>query len=247
MSAMCYVLITGASSGLGRELAVKMSSSRDLILSGRDKARLEETRNLCASGHEVITWPYDLSRIASLEAELSDFLKYPVESFVHCAGMMNMLPLRSVTAEELSRTYSVNIFSAAIIMKVLASRRINGRNLKSAVMVSSNISGRGARAFSVYGSSKAAVDGLVRNLAVELAPNVRVNAVLPGGMRSRMTEEIFSAENFAEDAAKQYPLGFGKFGDIVPAIEFLLSDKAGWITGQSLVIDGGRCLNLTDK
>ncbi|MBR0034313.1 MAG: SDR family oxidoreductase, partial [Synergistaceae bacterium] len=85
------------------------------------------------------------------------------------------------------------------------------------------------------------------DLAVELAPNVRVNAVCPGGMRSRMTEEMFADEELTRNAEGKYPSGFGKFMDIVPAVEFLLSDNARWLTGQSIVIDGGRTLNISDK
>ena len=244
---MSYVFITGASSGLGRELSVYMSGKKDLLITGRDQARLEETKSMCSGKHEIIAWPYDLSNVDSLESDLVPFLKYPVENFVHCAGAMSMLPLRSIASEKLNRIFSVNVFSAAVIMKVLASKKINGRNLKSAVMISSNISERGAKAFSVYGASKAALDGLVRNLAVELAPSVRVNAVCPGGMRSRMTEEMFADEELSRNAEGKYPSGFGKFMDIVPAVEFLLSDNARWLTGQSIVIDGGRTLNISDK
>ena len=244
---MSYVFITGASSGLGRELSVYMSGKKDLLITGQDQARLEETKSMCSGEREVIAWPYDLSNLDSLESDLASFLKYPVENFVHCAGAMSMLPLRSIDSEKLNQIFSVNVFSAAVIMKVLASKKVNGRNLKSAVMISSNISERGAKAFSVYGSSKAALDGLVRNLAVELAPNVRVNAVCPGGMRSRMTEEMFADEELTRNAEGKYPSGFGKFMDIVPAVEFLLSDNARWLTGQSIVIDGGRTLNISDK
>lgn len=244
---MSYVFITGASSGLGRELSVYMSGKKDLLITGQDQARLEETKSMCSGEREVIAWPYDLSNLDSLESDLASFLKYPVENFVHCAGAMSMLPLRSIDSEKLNQIFSVNVFSAAVIMKVLASKKVNGRNLKSAVMISSNISERGAKAFSVYGASKAALDGLVRNLAVELAPNVRVNAVCPGGMRSRMTEEMFADEELTRNAEGKYPSGFGKFMDIVPAVEFLLSDNARWLTGQSIVIDGGRTLNISDK
>ena len=244
---MSYVFITGASSGLGRELSVYMSGKKDLLITGQDQARLEETKSMCSGEREVIAWPYDLSNLDSLESDLASFLKYPVENFVHCAGAMSMLPLRSIDSEKLNQIFSVNVFSAAVIMKVLASKKVNGRNLKSAVMISSNISERGAKAFSVYGASKAALDGLVRNLAVELAPNVRVNAVCPGGMRSRMTEEMFADEELTRNAEGKYPSGFGKFMDIVPAVEFLLSDNARWLTGESIVIDGGRTLNISDK
>ena len=247
---MNYTLITGASSGLGRELAVYLSAKRNLIITGRDSGRIAETISLCSADTEIIAWPYDLKDIASLEKDFASFIeagKYAVDSFVHCAGMMSMLPLRSITPEIINATYSVNVFSAAVIMKILASRKINGRNFRSAVLVSSNISNRGARAFSVYGSSKAALDGLARNLAVELAPGVRVNTVQPGAMRSRMTQEIFADEALIHEAGKKYPLGIGSTGDVVPAVEFLLSDGARWITGQNIVTDGGRIIDITER
>lgn len=245
---VAFTFITGASSGLGRELAIYLSRKNDLILNGRDKTRLDETKNLCSDQHKIILWPYDLKNADRLENDFADFIKgsYEIESFVHCAGTMSMSPLRSLNYEIVEEIFNVNIFSAMMIIKILASQKFNRKNLKSAVLVSSNISNRGARAFSAYGSSKAALDGLARNLAVELAPDVRVNSVLPGGMKTRMTQEIFDDEALINNAAKKYPLGMGTPADIIPTIEFLLSDSARWITGQNITIDGGRTLDITE-
>lgn len=244
-----YTLITGASSGVGRELAIYLSETRSLILSGRNTERLIQTKNECKN-NDIILWPYDLEKTDGIESALSEWIKennVQIDSFVHCAGLMKMVPLRAINYEILFSTYSVNIFSAQLITKVLASRKINGSNLKAAVFISSNISDRGAAAFSAYGASKAALDGLVRNLAVELAPNVRLNSVLPGGMVTEMTKDMFADEKMQDMFNKNYPLGIGTPKDIAPMVEFLLSDKSMWITGQQFVVDGGRTIDITER
>lgn len=245
---MEYTLITGASSGVGKELAIYLSKSRKLILNGRDEKRLEETKQKCKN--EPIVWAYDLANSTDLEKEFTDFIQgndVSISAFVHCAGVMKMVPLRSLDLASIQNTYAVNVFAPALLVKTMMSRKVNGKNLKSVVLISSNISDRGAAAFSVYGSSKAALDGLMRNLSVELAPNVRVNSILPGGMITEMTREIFSDEAKRQEFERNYPLGIGTPADIAPAVEFLLSDKARWITGQQVTIDGGRTTDITER
>lgn len=245
---MEYTLITGASSGVGRELAISLSKTHDLILNGRNIERLNETKRRCLK--ETVLWPYDLADTENVEASLIEFIKkndIVISSFVHCAGLMKMVPLRAVNRETLSDTFDVNVFAPALITKTLASRKVNARNLRYVVFISSNISNRGAAAFSSYGASKAALDGLMRNLAVELAPNVRVNSVLPGGMITEMTKDIFGDESKKAEFEKNYPLGIGTPSDIAPAVEFLLSDDSGWITGQQVVVDGGRTIDITER
>jgi NAD(P)-dependent dehydrogenase (short-subunit alcohol dehydrogenase family) len=97
----------------------------------------------------------------------------------------------------------------------------------------------------VYCASKGALDAYMRALAVELAPNVRVNSVLPGGVRTPMTESMFADAEWVERVQSQYPLGLGTEGDIADSVEFLLSDGARWVTGQQLVVDGGRTVNIS--
>ena len=245
---MDYTLITGASSGVGRELAIYLSASYPLIINGRNEERLEETRSLCKN--DAVIWPYDLTNITTLESDFSAFLKakeLSVGSFVHCAGLMKMIPLRNVDVQSLTDTFSTNVISAELIVKVLTSRKVNSKNLKSIVFISSNISNRGAAAFSIYGSSKAALDGLMRNLSIELAPGVRVNSILPGGMITEMTKDLFADEEVRKRFEQNYPLGIGTPGEIAPAVEFLISEKAKWLTGQQITIDGGRTIDITER
>jgi NAD(P)-dependent dehydrogenase (short-subunit alcohol dehydrogenase family) len=150
-----------------------------------------------------------------------------------------------ITIEAIITTFSTNIYSAVLILKVLTNRKFNGVALKSAVMISSNISNFGAKAHSIYGASKAGLDGLMRNLAVELAPRIRINSILPGAVRTEMTEAIFKDQETAERIKATYPLGFGESNDIFEMVDFLLSEKSRWITGQQFAVDGGRTINIT--
>lgn len=245
-----YVLITGASSGVGRELAIQLSEQYPLILSGRNLDRLEETKQSCNNQQDILIWNFDLSRSEVLEDEFKQWIKekkVAICAFVHCAGVVKMLPCKVWSYNAFEETYKVNVFSAAMIVKVLTSKKVNSKSLKSVVFISSNISNRGAKVFSIYGSSKSALDGLMRNLAIELAPNVRVNSVLPGGMMTEMTKEMFEDEALKAQFEKAYPLGMGTPGQIAPMVDFLISEKASWITGQQLVIDGGRSIDITEK
>ena len=245
-----YIFITGASSGVGREIAVELSRTHPLILNGRDTARLEETKKLCGAGADILLWSYNLEEYQTLEQEFSSWIinhNVQIEGFVHCAGVVKITPLPGVAPDTLEHIFAVHVFAPELILKVLASKKYNAGNLKSAVLISSNISGRGAAAFSVYGASKAALDGMVRNLAVELAPKIRVNSILPGGMITEMTKEIFADETIKKELEENYPLGIGTPKDIAPMVEFLLSQQSRWITGQQLVIDGGRTTDITER
>ena len=242
-----YLLVTGASSGMGEEIAISLSHDYNIVLCGRDLDRLNGVKHKCSEGNHLIL-QYDLSNVESLEVDFASFLKkncIQISYYVHCAGYMKMYPVRMLNKDVFADAFNVNIISAALITKLLVGKKSNGASLKSVVFISSNISNFGAKAFSVYSSSKAGLDGLMRSLAVELAPKVRVNSVLPGGVRTRMTEHMYQDEELIERIAATYPLGLGTVGDIRNAVAFLLSDKARWITGQQLTVDGGRTINIT--
>ncbi len=186
-----FILVTGASSGIGRRISIGLSSTYNIILNGRNLERLIETKEKCSIYTEQLIFPSDLSNINGLEEELSSFIKehnIEIQKFVHCAGFMKMVPLKMVNIETINTTFATNIFSAALIIKVLTNRKLNNAALTTVVLISSNISNFGAKAFSIYGASKAGLDGLMRSLAVELAPKVRINSVLPGAVQPEMTE-----------------------------------------------------------
>ena len=240
------ILITGASSGIGRATAIRLVKEPGvtLLLNGRDEARLRETWNLCGGRKEDLLWPQELDDAWKAGDKLKAFLKeheISVQAFVHCAGMAPLLPLRLATSEGVHRIMEVNFFSAVAVLQTLTSRRINQRNLAQVVLISSVQSQIGAKGQGIYCASKAAIEGFVRAMSEELGSQVRINAIRPGAVPSRMADELMAEKDLlTKDMSGGYTLGFGKPDDIASMTAFLLSDDAAWITGQCFNVDGGR-------
>lgn len=243
-----YILITGASSGIGRDMAIDLSRHDRLILNGRDAKRLEMTRSACQDPDRHLCWPCDLADVDGLSDALPALLTAhdaKIVGFVHCAAMLNVLPLRSITSTHAQAVMNTNMFAAMEITRLLMRKNVNHKALKAIVFISSIASQFGAKGFTAYCASKAALDGLMRALAVELGPDVRVNSVLPGGVRTPMTEAMYADPATAERLTRDYPLGVGLPSDISDAVQFLLSKQSRWITGHQLVVDGGRSANIS--
>jgi len=248
MEKKSYLLVTGASSGIGWEIAIRLSEQYSIVVHGRDKERLLQTVKACNPKKEHLIWEYDLTAIDTLEETFTQFLSENncvISGFVHSAGYFKMMPLKMAKADWFRLSFDVNVIAAALITKVLIKKKVNEGELKSIVFISSINSKFGVKAMSAYSASKAAVDGLMRSLALELAPAVRVNSVLPGGLRTAMTEHLYEDKELIERMFEAYPMGRGSVNDICGAVKFLLSDDARWITGQQLVVDGGRTINIT--
>lgn len=241
-------LVTGSSSGLGRAIAARLSRTRRLVLSGRDPARLEETRAACERPEEHLLWPLDLRDVAGIEPALREFLTahaLTLDGFVHTAGAMKLVPFRTLDLAAATEVMNVNFMAALAIVRLLIKKPVNQQHLRNVVFISSTASQFGAKGFHIYCASKGALDAFMRALAVELAPTVRVNSVLPGAVRTLMTERMFADDTIRQNIEKDYPLGVGQPTDIAAAVEFLMSDGARWITGQQLVVDGGRTVNIS--
>ena len=250
MDLVSTTLITGASSGLGRASALRLSRERKLILHGRNLDRLEETRRECHDPERHVLWPFDLKDVGNLSDALAHLLverTLSVESFVHCAGMVTILPARSIDHNIAHEIMSVNFLSAVEIIHTLLKKKINSGGFSNIVFVSSIWARFGARGHSAYCASKAALDGFMRALAVELAPSTRVNSILPGAIQTPMAEGGFADPAIVEKIRQDYPLGTGRPDDVASAVEFLLSTGARWLTGQEIVLDGGRTVNASLK
>ena len=243
-----YILITGASSGIGSCIAKSLSKNHNVIIHGRDEEKISQVIIACENPSQQLALKVDLQKYEDLESVLGKFIiekNIEITGFVHCAGFMSMLPAKMTSLSIIQKTFSTNLFSAAIIVKVLLQRKINAGSLKHVVFISSNISKFGAKAFSLYSASKAGIDGLMRSLAVELAPRVRVNSVLPGAIHTPMTTGIFMNEEKKKSMLSNFPLGEGFPLDISNMVEFLLSEKSKWITGQQFTVDGGRTIDIS--
>ena len=237
---MNYTLITGATSDIGIQICKTLESSGHyLLMTDLREDSLEELRNNLNNPNSHRILPLDLSDVEQSKDILSSFLiknEVKVSNAVFAAGIFAIKPLRLIDYDFLKKSYDIAIFSIFTIMQVLTSKKVNKDVLENVVLISSVNSKMGVKGYSVYASLKASMLGLVKSLAVELAPKVRVNAVLPGGIRTRTTQFLFDA---ASNVNPRYLLGDGKCENISNMIDFLMSNKSEWITGQEFVVDGG--------
>lgn len=237
-----YTLVTGASSGIGEAVCRCLGPNRPLILNGRSADRLANVQEASTAAIPHLSWAFDLREVAAIGDSLAGFLKTnnaTVDKFVHCAGVVKVLPMRDMDAETVGEVMNVNCLSAAQIIRILLRRLVNKGQLTNIVFLSSTYSIRGTKGQAIYSASKGAVDAMMRSLAVELAPEVRVNSIIAGGVPTNMAHSVFHDPELLEKSRGQYLLRLGEVADVVNAVEFLLSEKASWITGSSLVVDGG--------
>jgi NAD(P)-dependent dehydrogenase (short-subunit alcohol dehydrogenase family) len=231
------ILITGASSGIGRSIAIECSiAGARLIITGRNIDRLNETKAMLTNGsHSIIQ--ADLN----IEEDIKQLIeKMPeIDGVVHCAGINTKSPIKFLNEEKIESVMKTNFYAPVLLMKAIIKNKKIRKN-GSVVMISSIASQFAAISNAVYSASKGAVDSFVRVLALELAPqNIRVNGIKPGMIKTGILEAYDLLENLKE-FEKEYPLGrFGKPEDIAYAAIFLLSDATAWITGSSLIVDGG--------
>ena len=227
---------------MGEAVARRLGASRALILHGRNAPRLEAVRNSFSSPEEHLIWQQDLNDPAGTSASLAALLASSggtICSMAHCAGDFRILPITAADPATVLRLFTVNFFSATAIIRTLLSRPVNAGALRSIVFLSSISSRFGAKGFSIYAATKGALDSLMRSLATELAPTVRVNSILSGGIRTPGTQFLYDAD--AEGRMDTgYLLGAGQPDDIAAMADYLLAGDARWITGQEFVVDGGK-------
>jgi NAD(P)-dependent dehydrogenase (short-subunit alcohol dehydrogenase family) len=236
-------LITGAASGFGRNIAQRLAPSRRLILADIDAEKLEVTRKTCEHPERHLLWTRDLSRLDGISEELASLLAAKdigIDHFIHSAGVFGVQYIRTHETAFVTRLFNVNLFSTMEIIRPLVQKKVNNGALKSVTFISSINSRLGAKGYYGYAASKGALNALALSLAVELAPAVRVNSVLPSIVGTEMNEGLFSSPDFVASVRATHPLGLGRSEDVTDAVEFLASDRARWITGQEIVVDGGR-------
>jgi 3-oxoacyl-[acyl-carrier protein] reductase len=243
MSSNLYTLITGASSGMGEATAKLLSRDRNVILHGRDEARLGAVGEACAAnGHQIALFSYDLEKADTLAETFTAFLKeraLGVEAFAHFAGMTEVLPIAKTKYKIGLQVMNVNYFSATEIISVLLKRKVNGGNLSNIVLTSSITVQGGKKYQPHYCASKGAINALTLALACELAPSVRVNAIAPGSFKTRIIQTLFADTADAAPWAPPTLLPPGTVEDIANITRFLLSDEARYLTGQIIDVDGG--------
>lgn len=237
------VLVTGASSGIGRATAVECSKlGAKVIITARNESRLKETFDaLDGDGHQMVL--ADLNESAQIEQLIDQLPK--IDGFSCNAGIANTQPIAFYKETEIENVFKTNTFSMMLLTKFLVKKKKLNKGASIVYTASvGNVFSAGV-ANGIYGASKCAIDGFMRTAALELAPKgVRCNSVNPGMVETAImdTNARITAEQFEEDK-KKYPLGrYGKPEDIAWAIIYLLSDASSWMTGTALKIDGGHTI-----
>jgi 3-oxoacyl-[acyl-carrier protein] reductase len=237
-------LVTGASRGIGRAIAVDLvKNGADAALVGRDRGALEETVAACTAARAdarcaVLTGDVaDQSAVDGFVAETVSSLGRVDFAIANAGASMDALLLR-LKPDVLDQMLSVNLKSAFYLCGAVAKPMMKQRS-GSIVLMSSIVGVMGNAGQAAYAAAKAGLLGLTKSLAKELGSrNIRVNAVAPGLIETAMTEKM--PDEAREYLLKQAALGRpGKPEDVSGVVTFLCSEAAGYITGQTLVVDGG--------
>jgi NAD(P)-dependent dehydrogenase (short-subunit alcohol dehydrogenase family) len=231
------VLIYGASGGIGSATARKLAARGfSLHLTGRDGVRLAALAAELGASHTVA----DVEDAASFE-QISADAGPALAGLVYAVGTINLKPLARLTASDFERDFRINATGAALaVQKALPALRA-GERTASVVLFSSVAVAQGFTAHASVAMAKGAVEGLTLALAAELAPRVRVNAIAPSLTRTPLAAALTGNEQMATAIAQMHAIPrLGEAEDSAGLAAFLISEDAGWMTGQIIGVDGGR-------
>ncbi|MFV2082349.1 MAG: SDR family NAD(P)-dependent oxidoreductase [bacterium] len=238
------VLVSGASSGIGRAIAKALSDTgARLILLGRNTSRLDDVLN-SLSGDDNHILEMDLACTDDIAPVLKDFVKQcgPIYGLCHAAGVAETLPLSATSPQQVHRLMDVNLVAGIELARVICRRDVMEPAGGSLLFLSSIYGLIGKPGVIGYSATKGALTAAARSMAVELAKrNIRVNVLSPGLVWTEMTREAFSviANGNVKKLEDDHLLRTGTPEDVAHAAAFLLAPQSSWITGTDLVIDGG--------
>lgn len=232
------ILVTGASSGIGRVIAVTCSRmGATVIINGRNIAKLQETKSLMEADSATIR-PGDLTETAMLTSLVSELPK--LDGVVHCAGIGQRIPCKDLQLDNVNQVMEVN-FNAPVMLQAELLRQKKINKAASIVFVASIASLSPSFGNSIYSASKGAIISYANCLALELAPRkIRVNCISPAMVWTDLIlKDGIDEEQLKEDEQK-YPLKrYGTPEDIANLALYMLSDASTWMTGSNVKISGG--------
>jgi len=230
------ILILGATGAVGAALARRVAA-RGLrpALVARDAGRLTA---LASEIPGSIAIPADVEDAAALRAAVAA-AGAPLAGLAYCVGSIALKPLKRVTEADMLSAFRLNALGAMLAVQAAQDALAAG---KGAVVLFSSIAARaGFTNHAAIAAAKGAVEGLTVALAAELAPAIRINCIAPSLTRSTMAAPLLANAQMADVSAKQHPIPrLGEGEDAAALADFLLSEQAGWITGQIMAVDGGR-------
>ncbi len=233
------ILIFGGSGGIGGAIARKLKARGEhVILLGRDAARLEAAgRALDAPTHRL-----DVTDAAAVAATMAEIAATgPIKGLAYAVGTITVKPIAALKPADFETDYKVNALGAALVLQGAAPALKAASQGASVVLFSSVAVAQGFSGHASIAMAKGAVEGLTRALAAEFAPSVRINCIAPSLTRTPLASALTGNEALAKAVAELHALRrLGEPDDIAGLAAFLLSDEAGWMTGQVVGVDGGR-------
>ncbi len=235
------ILVTGATSGLGQAIALTCAKmGAEIIGAGRNEERIERTaeslRAISDAPHIMIK--ADLTDQEGRDAVLSA-LAGPVNGIAHCAGISRLCPIRMINEAHLREVQTINVDAPMLLTQGLLQRNLIAAG-GSILFIASIAAHIGVRGVAAYSGTKAALIAMTRCLAMEVVKRrIRANCLSPGLVETPLLEATSEMTGSLNEVRKDYPLDFGKPEDIANAAVFMLSDASRWITGTTLIMDGG--------
>ncbi|MEZ4799581.1 MAG: SDR family oxidoreductase [Flavobacteriales bacterium] len=220
-------LVVGGTRGIGKKISEELSlKGFNVIATGRN------IENSTLPNVHYIQW--DAKEALHLNAEMQS-----LDGIVYAPGTISLKPFHRISREEFQSEMEVNVYGAIeVLQKCLPLLKKSEK--PSVVLFSTVAVSQGMPFHSSIAAAKGAIEGLVKSLAAEWAPTIRVNAIAPSLTATDLAEKLISTPEKLDASNKRHPLQrIGTVEDIASAALFLLSEKSAWITGQVLHVDGG--------
>ena len=233
------ILITGASSGIGKQIAISASEmGANLIITGRDKQRLQDTFDQLKKGNHQqfiadLLMPEDLNKLVEDLPEL--------DGIVHCAGIVKPFPIKFISSDKIKETFDVN-YNIQLLLMAQISRKKKLKKDASIVFSSSISAAHPHKGGALYSGSKAALEAFSKVIVLEFSSlKIRSNCIASAMVKTPMYEyaQKQGSKEQMDEHVNKYPLGVGLPEDVANAAIFLLSDASRWMTGQTITLDGG--------
>jgi NAD(P)-dependent dehydrogenase (short-subunit alcohol dehydrogenase family) len=220
------ILLIGGSSGIGLSLINQISEEHNVFVACRSNESLPENINYIK--YDVLNDELDTSLIPDT-----------IDSFIYFPGSINLRPFKSLSIESFKDDLEINLIGLIKSLKSVL-KNLSNSNSASIVLFSTVAVQRGMPFHTSVSSSKGAIEGLAKSLAAELSPKIRVNVIAPSIVNTPLANRFLNNEIKIEKSANRHPLKrIGDPNDISNLIDYLISEKSSWITGQIMAIDGG--------
>lgn len=219
-------VIIGASSGIGKELALLLAASNRIFAFGRTE--------VVGNNISYSFWDALSEKSIDIPAEIEQ-----IDGLIYCPGSINLKPFHRLTEQDFLNDFKINVLGGVKAIQTFLPLLKKSGN--ASILLFSTVAVQIGMPFhSSISAAKGAVEGLVKSLAAELAPSVRVNAIAPSLTSTQLAEKLISSPEKIEASNKRHPLGrIGTAKELASLAQFLVSENATWITGQIIHADGG--------